>query len=539
MMVDQPFKQPRLQSSQQHFSNIPRADIPRSVFNRDHLYKTTFNAGYLIPILVDEALPGDSFKCKVTTFARLATPLKPFMDNLYADIHFFAVPYRLVWDNFQKFMGEQRNPGDSTDYLIPQFSAFTPAQLSLSDYMGCPPGKTYTFNSLWHRAYNLIWNEWYRDENLQNSVTVDVGDGPDNPANYTLLRRGERKDYFTGALPWPQKGPSVDIPLGGVAPVLGFGKLNSSYGATNQNVYESNGAQRVFAEGEWIGYSSGANNQFLVERQSVGGVGYPDLRVDLADVTGVTINALREAIQIQRMFERDARGGTRYIEINKSHFGVTSPDARLQRPEYIGGGTTMINTSPVPQTSASDGSDTPQGTLAAMGTFSHHGVGFNKSFVEHTLVIGLLSVRAELTYQQGLNRMFSRRTRFDMYWPVFSHLGEQAILNKEIFLQGSDDPVADAAVFGYQERYAEYRYKPSQITGLLRSDATGSIDYWHLAKDFATLPALSAAFIQVDPPIARVIAVPSEPHFILDALFDYKTARPMPTYSVPGLMDHF
>lgn len=496
-----------------NFSQIPRAEIPRSVFRRDHGYKTTFNAGYLVPVFVDEALPGDTMNLKMTAFARLATPIFPIMDNMFVETFFFSVPYRLVWDNWQRFNGEQTDPGDSTDFLIPQMVA--PAVTgyavgSLSDYFAIPTGVPgLSHSSLWHRAYNLIYNEWFRDENLQDSVTVDRDDGPDNPADYVLLKRGKRRDYFTSCLPWPQKGPSVELPLGSIAPLQ---------------------SQRAHLDTAAGYYPAQDNNP-----GSGPGVLWNNISADLSQATAATINQIREAFQIQRLYERDARGGTRYVEILKAHFGVTSPDARLQRPEYLGGGSSNVNISAIAQTSSTDGTS-PQGNVAAVGTVAAHRHGFVKSFTEHCLIIGLMCARADLTYQQGLDRMWSRRTRWDFYWPALAHLGEQAVLNKEIYAQGTS---ADDDVFGYQERYAEYRYKNSRITGEFRSSYAQSLDAWHLSQDFASLPSLNATFIEENPPIDRVVAVPSSPDFLFDSFFNLIHTRPMPTYSVPGLIDHF
>ena len=507
-----------------NFSQIPKADIQRSSFDRSHGVKTTFDAGKLIPILVDEALPGDTFKLNMTAFARLATPINPIMDNMYMDTHFFSVPIRLLWDNWQKFNGEQIDPGDSIDYLIPTITA--PAggytEGSMYDYFGIPTKVAgLEHSALWNRAYNLVWNEWFRDENLQDSLTVSRGDGPDPDTDYTLQRRGKRHDYFTSALPWPQKGAAVQLPLGTSAPVTTDAVVNSD-------------ALTILSSTDSAYHHAFISPTNLKLNTTTGLVG-TSLYADLSDATAATINELRQAFQVQRLLERDARGGTRYIELIKSHFGVSSPDARLQRPEYLGGGSTAVNITPVTQQSASDAT-TPQGNLAAFGTASLHNHGFSKSFTEHCIIIGMVSVRADLTYQQGLNRMFSRSTRYDFYWPALSHLGEQSILNKEIFADGT---ATDDAVFGYQERYAEYRYKPSVITSLFRSNATASLDAWHLSQDFATLPALNPSFIEDNPPIDRIVAVPSEPDFIFDSHMSLRCVRPMPVYSVPGLIDHF
>jgi hypothetical protein len=525
------------------FAMVPKAEIPRSSFDTQYAHKTTFDGGYLVPIYCDEVLPGDMHNVKATMFARLATPLFPVMDNLHLDTFFFFVPNRLVWTNWVKFMGEQTNPGDSISYVVPQITspAGGYAVGSIFDHFGLPTAgqitgsNTVTHNALPLRAYNLIYNEWFRDENLQNSVVVNTGDSGDDVTDYSMLRRGKRKDYFTGALPWPQKGDAVTLPLGTSAPILSDGTAPSF-----NNLAQANTSYTSLAY-DSSGYVSGTGS--VAGGSGFGAVKWVNtgLYADLSDATSATINQLRQSFQIQKLLERDARGGTRYTELLRAHFGVTPQDYRLQRPEYIGGGSTYVNVNPIAQTSATSisGGATPLGNLAAMGTALASGHGFTYHAQEHGYIIGLVNVRADLTYQQGLPRMWSRETRYDFYFPVFAHLGEQAILNKEIYVTGTS---TDDDVFGYQERWAEYRYKPSQITGLFKSTSAGTIDPWHYSQKFTSLPTLNSTFIQDTPPIDRTTAVGSAANgqqFLMDAFFDCKMARPMPMYSVPGLIDHF
>lgn len=512
------------------FSEVPQAEIQRSVFDRSHTHKTMFDSGHLIPHYIDEVLPGDTFNVNVTSFVRMPSALNvPVMDNLYLDTFYFFVPLRLIWTNFPKFMGEQANPGDSTSYTTPQIVADAATGFvvgSLSDYFGLPTGVlSLSVCSFWHRAYNLIWREWFRDQNMQNSPVVDTDDGPDLITDYVLKKRGKRHDYFTSCLPWAQKGTAVSIGLTGNAIVKSDTAKTS---ANSLSLYSSVSSDY---------YKMGADSSYVYMDTATGLVGN-SLYADMSSLTTATINSLRLAFQTQKMLERDARGGTRYTEIVKSHFGVTSPDARLQRPEFLGGKSTPIQISSVPQTSSTDAT-TPQGNVSAYALGTNVNDGFTKSFTEHGVIVGLCSVRADLTYQQGLPKMFSRSTRLDFYFPALAHIGEQAVLTKEIYCLGAAGGANDATVFGYQERFAEYRYYNSKITGKLRSTYATPLDMWHLAQKFTSAPTLSDTFIVETPPISRITAVDTEPQFVMDSFIRNKTVRPMPTYSVPGLIDHF
>ena len=523
----------RIGSASSHqFTEVPHADIQRSTFDRSHGLKTTFDAGELIIVYADEALPGDTFSCNMTAFARLATPIHPTMDNAFMDSHFFSVPIRLVWDDFEEFMGETKTytaSGSARLDETPDFNAATPIpptitspaggelEGTISDYLGLPTKQAgIQFSALWHRAYNLIWNDWFRDENLQKFAVVSTASGNDTTTNQLVLNRGKRHDYFTSALPWPQKGADVTLPIAGSAQIHGNASSGTTVGIYNDNY---SGYRRLDASANDLKY----DNTTELEANS--------LYADLSSATSATINQLRLAFATQKFLEKQARSGSRYIEVIKGHFNVTSPDARLQRSEYCGGGSSPVNISPVAQTSSTD-TTTPQGNLSAIGTTVLSGHSFTKSFTEHSILMGLVSVRTDLTYQQGLNRMFSRETIYDYYWPTLSTIGEQAILNKEIYADGSAN---DEGVFGYQERYAEYRYKPSSVTGRFRSNATTSLESWHYAQEYSALPVLGQSWIQQGKTnVQRTLAVATEPQFIFDSLFKLRCTRPMPVNSVPG-----
>jgi len=514
------------------FSRVPKLKAQRSVFDRSFGHKTAFDADYLIPVMVDEVIPGDTMTIKMSAFARMSSQLnKPMMDNLKLDSFFFFVPYRLIHTDWVKLMGERDDPDDDIDFVTPVCTAPAGGYTvgSLQDYVGIRPGVVLTHVNYVGRAYNLIWNRFFRDQNLQDSVVVDKDAGPDDPADYVLLKRGKRHDYFTSGLSQPQKGDAATIPLGTTAPIV-----DATLGTGAHGVWKRNSTGAAYPGG-LDGRTDGSGRQ-TYDTVEVYYVPNSTLRVDLTAATAATVNSYREAVQVQHLLERDARSGTRYGEILSARFGVDNPDSRLQYPEYLGGSSADVIIHPVVGTNQTGTGATSQGKLNAFATIAAHGHGFSKSFTEFGMIIGLVSVRADINYQQGLHRMFTRRNRLDFFAPEFVHLGEQEVLKQEIFAAGTS---ADTEVFNYQERYADYRYKPSQISGILRSDAASSLEVYHLAEDFPSCPPFNDTFIVQQTPMDRILAVTGSPHFILDSYFKYICARPLPVFSVPGLMDHF
>ncbi len=542
-------------SSQHSFAVTPAVDIPRASFKRDANYKTTFNAGKLIPIYLDEVLPGDTFNLKLTSFSRILSPLKyPIMDNLYMDFQFFFVPIRLVYDDYEKFFGSSQGSEGNWKYddshLMPGVTSPKGGWpcMSIADYFGLPIGvENLRVNALPFRCYNRIIADWYLPSTYElPSPVCNVGADDDDPSIYNVWTRLKRPDYFTSSLIAPQRGPGVDLPIGDYAPVVGTGSAlgltdgTNDFGIVSITNYGIAGRPNAFAQlvGSSVsGTSPGKNNLVIGVSDTNSG-----LKADLSSATSISINSLRQAFQLQRALERDQRGGVRYVSQLLAHFGVRSPDARLQRSEYLGGGSAPIQVHTVANTNGA--SDSTPASLSAYALSSKSGVGFVKSFVEHGYVIGLVSVRADLTYQQGVPRMFDRWARFDYYYPVFAHLGEQFIKNKEIFAQGStvldaNGLQVDEQPFGYQERFAEYRYSVSKITGEFRSTFAQPLDAYHLAQKFNNLPTLNSEFLSENVPMSRVKAVTDGPDFLYDSYISLNCVRPMPLFGVPGLVDHF
>ena len=573
-MLGRQFEQPRLMSQQDHFSRVPTVSAPRSSFSLDHQHKTTLNEGKLVPILLQEVLPGDTFKCTATTFGRLLAQKVPVMDNIYADIHFWFVPNRLVWSHWVNFNGEEAVPSGITPqptYVVPVVDwthTGSPVSVevgSIADYFGLPIGTVMgasqeKISALPFRALCLIYDEWYRDENFgaprfNGPSGVGMGDGPDdawaqgfyNAAG--LMNRWKRKDYITSCLPWTQKGTAPTLPLGTTANVYTAAVTSGSAGGNWWQAWRADGtrtgggvnvnnnattASRTLYGGA-LADSTNTASRFALGTAAdyAANPSYTPPYADLANAIGPTVTAMRQAVAIQQFLENQARGGTRYTEMLSHRFGVTNPDARLQRPEFLGGGSTMLNQAPIPQTSETNAGVSPQGNLAAIATMSQK-AGFAQSFTEHGYIIGLISIRADITYQNRIDRHWSRQTLYDFYQPEFAHISEQAVYRREV--SAVSVGATNAEAFGYQEAWADYRSKLSLITGQFRSQAASSLDVWHLAQDLGSgAPALTASFLYESPPISRLVAVTTQPHFQLDVSFKMSAARVMPVFSVPGL----
>ena len=516
-----------------------RPDVPRSKFSGSWTRKTTFDAGLLVPFLVEEVLPGDHLRYDVTAMVRLSTPLFPIFDNQRIDTFFFFVPNRLVWTNWVRFMGEQDSPSDPiSSYTVPTVTSGAGgfADNTLYDHMGIPGfrqtgGGTMTVNALPLRAYNLIYNEWFRDQNLINSLTVSVGDGPDTASWYALARRAKSHDYFTSALPWPQKFTAPTIPLSGNVPVRGAGFTPTATGITSPALM---GTDLVSIPGGYGVYYAGAASDWYVDSAT-------GMYADLAVAAGITVNTLRQSFLVQQLLERDARGGTRYTELVRAHFGVVSPDARQQRPEYIGGGSTPLQVTPIAQTAPTAGATV--GALGAAGTAAgSHRASYPAT--EHGYIIGLINVKSELSYGQGLHRMWTRSTRYDFYWPALAGLGEQTILRKEIYVRGSGEAASDNTVFGYQERWHEYRTRYSEVAGEFRSgvDAAAPLAPWQLSQRFTAAPTLGQTFIEDSPPMATVLAagaLAANQQYLADIMIRREAVRPIPTFGTPVSLGRF
>lgn len=542
-------------NSEYNFAENPQVGVSRSRFQRNSDNKTTFSTGDLIPIYLDEVLPGDTHQVDVACVMRMATPIFPVMDNAFCDFYFFFVPNRLLWQHWKEFMGENKETAwtPKTEYSVPQVTAPAGgwAEGTLADYLGLPTKvEGISVSALPGRAYGLIYNEWFRNQNVTQPTLVEVTDATTtgkndgsatNDSAITLakpLKAAKVFDYYTGALPEPQKGEPITIPLSGPARVKLYDDLNlkdtfkKSIGFRySDNVYPSM-YNKGYVGGDYKNTVTIVNGE---DEDETGESIMAYLGADLSSVTAATINQLRQAFQIQKLLEKDARGGTRYREVLREHFGVISPDSRMQIPEYLGGYRLPINVSQVIQTSSTD-STSPQGNTAALSVTTMNKPMFTKSFTEHGFIMGLAVVRTDQTYQQGIERMWNRKGRYDYYWPVLANIGEQAILNKEIYAQGNEK---DEEAFGYQEAWADYRYKPNKVTGLFRSNATQSLDAWHYAQDYNALPTLSTAWMeQTNTEMKRTLAVQSQPDFIADFYIMNKTTRCMPVYSIPGLIDH-